>query len=108
SAYIIVCNGLQLEVHCINTRRSYYLMGWRSEYIDTMGEWGPAALVFDNVRVPEENILGEVHGGYNLGLEWIGFARWIVGARAVGDRKSTRMYSSHVSISYEVFRLNYK
>lgn len=60
-------------------------MGWKSEYIDTMGEWGPAGLVFDNVRVPEENILGEVHGGYNLGLEWIGFARWIVGARAVGS-----------------------
>lgn len=59
-------------------------MGWRSEYIDTMGEWGPAALVFDNVRVPEENILGELHGGYKLGLEWIGFARWVVGARAVG------------------------
>lgn len=59
-------------------------MGWKSEYIDTMGEWGPAALVFDNVRVPEENILGELNGGYNLGLEWIGFARWVVGARAVG------------------------
>lgn len=59
-------------------------MGWRSEYIDTMGEWGPAALIFDNVRVPEENILGEVNGGYKIGLEWIGFARWIVGARAVG------------------------
>jgi len=60
-------------------------MGWRSEYIDTMGEWGPAGLVFDNVRVPEENILGDVNGGYQLGLEWIGFARWIVGARAVGS-----------------------
>lgn len=60
-------------------------MGWRSEYINTMGEWGPAGLVFDNVRVPEVNILGEVHGGYKLGLEWIGFARWIVGARAVGS-----------------------
>ncbi|MBD8038460.1 acyl-CoA dehydrogenase family protein [Solibacillus sp. A46] len=59
-------------------------MGWKSEYIDTMGEWGPAGLVFDNVRVPEENILGEVNGGYKLGLEWIGFARWVVGARAVG------------------------
>ena len=59
-------------------------MGWKSEFIDTMGEWGPAGLVFDNVRVPDENILGEVNGGYNLGLEWIGFARWIVGARAVG------------------------
>lgn len=59
-------------------------MGWRSEYIHTMGEWGPASLVFENVRVPEENILGELHKGYQLGLEWIGFARWIVGARAVG------------------------
>lgn len=59
-------------------------MGWRSEFIQTMGEGGPAGLVFDNVRVPEENILGELHKGYNLGLEWIGFARWIVGARAVG------------------------
>ncbi|MDN3428028.1 acyl-CoA dehydrogenase family protein [Microbacterium sp. APC 3898] len=59
-------------------------MGWKSEYIDTMGEWGPAGLVFDNVRVPEENVLGEINRGYNLGLEWIGFARWVVGARAVG------------------------
>lgn len=59
-------------------------MGWKSEYIDTMGEWGPASLIFDNVRVPEENILGELHKGYNLGLEWIGFARWVVGAQAVG------------------------
>ena len=59
-------------------------MGWKSEYIPTMGEWGPAALVFDNVRVPEENILGELHKGYNLGMQWIGLARWMVGARAVG------------------------
>lgn len=59
-------------------------MGWKSEYIHTMGEWGPAALVFDNVRVPEENILGELHGGYDLGMEWIGFNRWVVAARAVG------------------------
>lgn len=59
-------------------------MGWKSEFIPTMGEGGPAGLVFENVRVPESNVLGEIHGGYKLGLEWIGFARWIVGARAVG------------------------
>lgn len=59
-------------------------MGWRSEFIPTMGEGGPASLIFEDVRVPEENILGELHGGYKLGLEWIGFARWVVGARAVG------------------------
>ncbi|MBB6450870.1 acyl-CoA dehydrogenase [Geomicrobium halophilum] len=68
-------------VTCFIVDRS---MGWTSEYIHTMGEWGPASLIFDQVRVPEENILGELHRGYDLGLEWIGFARWIVGARAVG------------------------
>jgi acyl-CoA dehydrogenase len=59
-------------------------MGWRSEYIHTMGQSGPASLIFENVRVPEENILGALHGGYKLGLEWIGYARWVVAARAVG------------------------
>jgi acyl-CoA dehydrogenase len=59
-------------------------MGWRSEYIHTMGEWGPASLVFDNVRVPEENILGELGGGFNLGMQWIGQGRWMIPARAVG------------------------
>ncbi len=75
-------SGGRKGVTCFIADRS---MGWKSEYIDTMGEWGPAGLVFDNVKVPEENILGEVNGGYDLGLEWIGFARWIVGARAVGS-----------------------
>ena len=74
-------------------------MGWRSEYIDTMGEWGPAGLVFDNVRVPEENILGELHKGYQLGLEWIGFARWIVGAAAVGA--SERLLQMAIDYSKE-------
>jgi acyl-CoA dehydrogenase len=59
-------------------------MGWRSEYIATMGEWGPASLVFENVRVPEENILGELGKGFELGMKWIGQGRWAIPARAVG------------------------
>lgn len=59
-------------------------MGWRSEYIHTMGEWGPASLVFEDVRVPEENILGELGKGFKLGMQWIGQGRWIIPARAVG------------------------
>ncbi len=59
-------------------------MGWRSEYIHTMGEWGPASLVFENVRVPEENILGELGGGFNLGMQWIGQGRWMIPARGLG------------------------
>ncbi len=60
-------------------------MGWRSERIPTMGEWDPAALVFEDVRVPEENILGTLGGGLNLGFQWIGAARWVIVARAIGS-----------------------
>jgi alkylation response protein AidB-like acyl-CoA dehydrogenase len=59
-------------------------MGWRSEYIDTMGQWGPAALIFENVRVPEENILGEVGQGFQLAMQWIGRGRYMLPARALG------------------------
>lgn len=59
-------------------------MGWRSEYIDTMGQWGPAALVFEDVRVPEENILGEVGNGFALAMQWIGRGRYMLPARALG------------------------
>ena len=59
-------------------------MGWRSSEIHTMGEWGPASLYFENVRVPERNILGEVGHGFTLAMRWIGQGRWVIGARAVG------------------------
>jgi acyl-CoA dehydrogenase len=59
-------------------------MGWKSEPIDTMGEWGPAALIFDNVRVPEENVLGEVGKGFQLAMQWIGQGRYLLPARALG------------------------
>ncbi|MBC6447841.1 acyl-CoA dehydrogenase family protein [Actinokineospora xionganensis] len=58
--------------------------GWRSEPIDTMGEWGPAALVFEDVRVPQENILGEVGKGFELAMQWIGRGRYALPARALG------------------------
>jgi acyl-CoA dehydrogenase len=46
-------------------------MGWKSSYIPTMGDWGPASLYFENVRVPEKNILGELNKGFDLGMQWI-------------------------------------
>src|SRR3954468_9875607 len=58
--------------------------GWKSEYIDTMGEWGPAALVFDNVRVPHSAILGEEGRGFELAMRWIGKGRYMLPARALG------------------------
>ena len=59
-------------------------MGWRSEFIQTMGEGGPASLVFDDVRVPGRNILGEPGQGFSLGMEWIGKGRYAIPSHAVG------------------------
>jgi alkylation response protein AidB-like acyl-CoA dehydrogenase len=59
--------------------------GWKSEYIDTMGEWGPAALVFDDVRVPHSAILGEEGKGFELAMRWIGRGRYLLPARALGS-----------------------
>lgn len=58
--------------------------GWKSEHIDTMGQWGPASLVFDDVRVPHSAILGEEGNGFELAMQWIGKGRYLLPARALG------------------------
>ncbi|MGV8910576.1 MAG: acyl-CoA dehydrogenase family protein [Propionicimonas sp.] len=58
--------------------------GWKSEHIDTMGEWGPAALIFEDVRVPHSSILGEEGRGFELAMRWIGKGRYLLPARALG------------------------
>jgi acyl-CoA dehydrogenase len=60
-------------------------MGWKSEPIPTMGQWGPAALVFDGVRVPNANLLGEEGQGFELAMRWIGLGRYMIPARAIGS-----------------------
>lgn len=59
-------------------------MGWRSEYIHTMGQSGPASLVFEDVRVPVENILGDEGQAFELAMKWIGNGRIIMPAHALG------------------------
>lgn len=60
-------------------------MGWKSEPIATMGEWGPASLVFEDVRVPGANVLGEVGKGFDLAMSWIREGRFMIPARAIGS-----------------------
>ena len=60
-------------------------MGWTSQYVPTMGSWGPARLLFDNVRVPAENVLGEIGWGFRLAMQWIGAGRVLIPARAIGQ-----------------------
>ena len=59
-------------------------MGWRSEFIPTMGEGGPASLIFEDVRVPSRNILGEIGQGFQLGMKWIGKGRYLIPSNALG------------------------
>ncbi|HET8560098.1 MAG TPA: acyl-CoA dehydrogenase family protein [Marmoricola sp.] len=58
--------------------------GWTSKPIDTMGEWGPASLVFSDVRVPHSAILGDEGRGFELAMRWIGRGRYLLPARALG------------------------
>jgi alkylation response protein AidB-like acyl-CoA dehydrogenase len=60
-------------------------MGWTSQPIPTMGQWGPAALHFDNVRVPGDHVLGEVGWGFKLAMQWIGNGRYLIPSRAIGS-----------------------
>jgi acyl-CoA dehydrogenase len=59
-------------------------MGWRSEFIQTMGEGGPASLIFEDVRVPSRNVLGEIGQGFTLGMQWIGKGRYLIPSTALG------------------------
>ncbi|WP_433385298.1 acyl-CoA dehydrogenase family protein [Micromonospora sp. KLBMP9576] len=73
-------------------------MGWRSELIQTMGEGGPAALVFDDVRVPARNVLGEPGQGFALAMEWIGKGRYTIPSHAVGiAERALRMAIDHAN-----------
>jgi acyl-CoA dehydrogenase len=59
-------------------------MGWTSAEIPTMGQWGPASLSFEDVRVPHSAILGEEGRGFELAMKWIGKGRFMLPARALG------------------------
>ena len=58
--------------------------GWTSAEIPTMGQWGPASLSFQDVRVPHSAILGEEGRGFELAMKWIGKGRYMLPARALG------------------------
>ncbi|HEX7744330.1 MAG TPA: acyl-CoA dehydrogenase family protein [Micromonosporaceae bacterium] len=78
-------------------------MGWRSEFIQTMGEGGPASLVFDGVRVPHRNILGEVGQGFELGMQWIGKGRYTIPSHALGIAERTLQMAIDYANTRETF-----
>src|SRR5947208_8649622 len=65
-------------VTCFLVDRS---LGWTSRPVPTMGGWSPAELFFENVRVPEDHILGEVCQGFSRGMQGIGHGRLLIASR---------------------------
>jgi alkylation response protein AidB-like acyl-CoA dehydrogenase len=53
---------------------------------DKMGIRGSPTreVILDNVRVPEENVIGEVNGGFRLAMQTLDFSRPTVAAQALG------------------------
>jgi alkylation response protein AidB-like acyl-CoA dehydrogenase len=73
-------------------------MGWKTEFFQTMGEGGPASLVFDDVRVPASNVLGEIGQGFDLGMQWIGKGRYIIPSHALGiAQRALQMAIDHAN-----------
>lgn len=62
--------------------------GWKSTDNPLMGSHTAATLYFDDVVVPERNILGEVNGGFRLALNAIYRSRaYVLPARNIGSSK---------------------
>src|SRR5260221_5633948 len=78
------------------------------ERIELIAPHPLATIRFDNCRIPVSQRLGEPGQGFKLAMMTLDIFRASVAAAALGDRKSTRLNSSHTVISYAVFCLKKK
>jgi alkylation response protein AidB-like acyl-CoA dehydrogenase len=77
-------------------------MGWRSEFIQTMGEGGPASLIFEDVRVPGRNVLGEIGQGFELGMKWIMRGRYTIPSHALGIAERALQMATNQAIQWMI------
>ena len=75
--------GKNITAFLVNKDMEGFSLG-RKE--DKMGIRGSPTreVILDNVRVPEENVIGEVHGGFRLAMRTLDFSRPTVAAQALG------------------------
>src|SRR5690349_23612277 len=92
---LFLCYGHHRDLHSFPTRRSSDLQ--RREQIDRLAEKADEArglrVLAERIGQGDEEATGHRHRGTRAGLQ---------------DRKSTRLNSSHVEISYAVFCLKKK
>jgi acyl-CoA dehydrogenase len=70
-------------ITCFIVERDEYEIGSYNNAVGAVGS--QAEIVLDGVRVPEDRVLGEVDGGFQAAMNWIGGGRINIAASAVGN-----------------------
>lgn len=73
----------QLTIFIVDADTPGYSVGVKEDKLGVRAS-STCELVFDNVRVPQENILGKVGQGFRLGLEILDYGRILMAAQCVG------------------------
>ncbi|MFW9938748.1 MAG: acyl-CoA dehydrogenase family protein [Candidatus Thorarchaeota archaeon] len=73
----------ELTVFIVDKNTPGYSVGVREDKLGCRAS-NTSELVFDNVRVPEEDILGQKGGGFKLGLQILDYGRISIAAQCLG------------------------
>lgn len=73
----------ELTIFIMDTNTPGYSVGVREDKLGVRAS-NTSELVFDNVRVPEEYILGQKGTGFKLGLQILDYGRIIIAAQCLG------------------------
>ncbi|MFX1234846.1 MAG: acyl-CoA dehydrogenase family protein [Promethearchaeota archaeon] len=73
----------ELTIFIVDTDTPGYSVGVKEDKLGVRAS-NTSELVFDNVRVPQENILGQVGSGFKLGLQILDYGRITIAAQCLG------------------------
>ncbi|MFX1276595.1 MAG: acyl-CoA dehydrogenase family protein [Promethearchaeota archaeon] len=73
----------QLTLFIVDTDTPGYSVGVKEDKLGVRAS-STCELVFDNVRIPENNVLGKVGDGFKLGLKVLDYGRILMAAQCVG------------------------
>lgn len=73
----------QLSVFIVDSDTPGYSVGAKEDKLGVRGS-NTSVLVFEDVRVPQENVLGELGQGFKLAMQILGYGRIAIAAQSVG------------------------
>jgi len=73
----------ELTIFIVDTDTPGYSVGVKEDKLGVRAS-NTSELVFDNVRVPQENILGQLGAGFKLGLQILDYGRISIAAQCLG------------------------